>query len=64
MKLRRTPILAAAGTGLAAALIVAIPDAFASPPTGFADPVAASLRLPVGPPLHSSAHPQEGKWYG
>src|SRR5205814_2237276 len=48
MKLRRAPVLAAAGAMLAAALIVVIPNAFATPPTGFADTVVASATLPVG----------------
>ncbi|OLB79789.1 MAG: hypothetical protein AUI14_09205, partial [Actinobacteria bacterium 13_2_20CM_2_71_6] len=41
-------MLAAAGAMLAAALIVVIPNAFATPPTGFADTVVASATLPVG----------------
>src|SRR5262245_61135567 len=48
MNLRRGPMLAAAGTVLAATLALVIPNAFAAPPTGFADTVLASVTLPVG----------------
>jgi hypothetical protein len=41
MRLRRAPMFAAAGTVLAAALTLVIPNAFATPPTGFADTVVA-----------------------